>query len=214
MKKVLLTVTSGVLIALVSSNAIAITEHELELGMAAKAGLTERQAHNALAAFELKIKEEILLKHRVTLDNFGRYNPRESHLTAEQLASPGISNTNKKFSWYTIKNPSGSLTQSDLVSSMAAKNGMSISDNNRLIEAYKATLRESGQKNMDAFSAFPKYADPVTGNTWSGHGKAPTWLAAKLAAGASIDQYRTSHLFPDRGSAGTFHYSFTKIKSK
>ncbi len=28
-----------------------------------------------------------------------------------------------------------------------------------------------------------KYRDPATGNTWTGRGKTPNWLTAKLAAG-------------------------------
>jgi DNA-binding protein H-NS len=35
----------------------------------------------------------------------------------------------------------------------------------------------------------PKYRDPATGNTWSGRGLKPTWLAAALAAGKSLDDF-------------------------
>jgi DNA-binding protein H-NS len=39
-------------------------------------------------------------------------------------------------------------------------------------------------------SVAPKYRDGETGQTWSGRGKPPTWLAAKLAAGASKESFR------------------------
>jgi DNA-binding protein H-NS len=35
----------------------------------------------------------------------------------------------------------------------------------------------------------PKFRDSETGQTWSGRGKPPTWLAAKIAAGASKDSF-------------------------
>ena len=35
-----------------------------------------------------------------------------------------------------------------------------------------------------------KYRDPATGQTWSGRGRMASWLAAKVAAGESADDYR------------------------
>ena len=35
----------------------------------------------------------------------------------------------------------------------------------------------------------PKYRHPQTGETWSGRGKAPRWLAAEEAAGATRDSF-------------------------
>ncbi|CAB3886121.1 H-NS family nucleoid-associated regulatory protein [Achromobacter anxifer] len=35
----------------------------------------------------------------------------------------------------------------------------------------------------------PKYRHPQTGETWSGRGKAPRWLAAEEAAGAARDSF-------------------------
>jgi DNA-binding protein H-NS len=34
-----------------------------------------------------------------------------------------------------------------------------------------------------------KYQDPATGNHWSGRGKQPNWLTAKLAAGSPLEQF-------------------------
>ncbi len=36
----------------------------------------------------------------------------------------------------------------------------------------------------------PKYRDNETGQTWTGRGKAPTWLANKMAAGASKELFK------------------------
>jgi DNA-binding protein H-NS len=35
----------------------------------------------------------------------------------------------------------------------------------------------------------PKYQDPASGKTWTGRGKAPTWLAAQLAAGRTKQDF-------------------------
>ena len=35
----------------------------------------------------------------------------------------------------------------------------------------------------------PKYRHPQTGETWSGRGKAPRWLAAEEAAGAARESF-------------------------
>lgn len=36
----------------------------------------------------------------------------------------------------------------------------------------------------------PKYRDPATGNTWSGRGLKPRWLAAHIAAGKSAEEFK------------------------
>ncbi len=36
----------------------------------------------------------------------------------------------------------------------------------------------------------PKYRDAATGATWSGRGLKPKWLAAALAAGRTLDEFR------------------------
>lgn len=36
----------------------------------------------------------------------------------------------------------------------------------------------------------PKYRDNETGQTWTGRGKAPTWLATKIAAGATKESFK------------------------
>ncbi len=36
----------------------------------------------------------------------------------------------------------------------------------------------------------PKYRDSETGQTWTGRGKSPTWLTAKIAAGATKESFK------------------------
>ena len=35
----------------------------------------------------------------------------------------------------------------------------------------------------------PKYQDPLTGNTWTGRGKPPLWLASQLSTGRQKDEF-------------------------
>lgn len=38
-------------------------------------------------------------------------------------------------------------------------------------------------------SIAPKYRDPATGNTWTGRGRPPVWLAEKLSQGATKESF-------------------------
>lgn len=54
-------------------------------------------------------------------------------------------------------------------------------------KAHKTSKKASADKRS---SVAPKYRDPETGETWSGRGKPPTWMAAKLAAGATKESFK------------------------
>ena len=43
-------------------------------------------------------------------------------------------------------------------------------------------------------SVAPKYSDPVTGKTWAGRGRVPSWLAEYLAAGNGKEAYLISNV--------------------
>ena len=43
-------------------------------------------------------------------------------------------------------------------------------------------------------SVAPKYSDPVTGKTWAGRGRVPSWLAEYLAAGKGKEVYLISNV--------------------
>lgn len=51
----------------------------------------------------------------------------------------------------------------------------------------KAAKKSGGDKRS---TVLPKYRDSETGKTWTGRGKPPTWLAEKLAAGATKEQFK------------------------
>ena len=54
-----------------------------------------------------------------------------------------------------------------------------------------ADLREGSRRGaMKTTMVPPKYRDPATGQTWSGRGKAPKWLAAYLKKGRKKESYR------------------------
>lgn len=57
------------------------------------------------------------------------------------------------------------------------------------VQSAKSTksTKKSGDKRA---AVAPKYRDSETGQTWTGRGKAPTWLAAKMAAGASKESFK------------------------
>jgi len=50
--------------------------------------------------------------------------------------------------------------------------------------------RAAPRKGKPLGKVAPKYRDPEGGSTWSGRGLKPRWLAAALAAGRSIDEFK------------------------
>jgi len=53
----------------------------------------------------------------------------------------------------------------------------------------KSTARMKRARIDKGLTVAPKYADPSTGKTWSGRGKAPAWLVAYLSAGHNKQDY-------------------------
>jgi DNA-binding protein H-NS len=56
----------------------------------------------------------------------------------------------------------------------------------------KGTARGRGRpatKSKPKTTVPPKYRDPETGATWTGRGRAPVWLAGKLAAGRTKEEF-------------------------
>jgi len=77
--------------------------------------------------------------------------------------------------------------------------GEVIKDIKRLIAMHQLTaadlgLNRTSKSNPTASdkraAVAPKYRDQATGQTWTGRGKAPTWLAAKMAAGATKESFK------------------------
>ena len=55
--------------------------------------------------------------------------------------------------------------------------------------AKKSATRMKRARIDKGVAIAPKYADPATGKTWSGRGKAPAWLVTYLSAGHSKQDY-------------------------
>jgi hypothetical protein len=193
MKKVLLTVMSGVLIALVSFNACSLTKQNIEVGMAEKTGLTRTQARNALEAFELQVKTELEATRGVAMSD-RTYLPKETRLryqtgpmgngltyeprngqkvcsrggetkgqcqTYRQLTTDELAEVKKAnlrtytHSLTTLKN-GPMVTQNTIEAGMSARNGMSVQENHRLLEAYKKTLEEKGGNTKGFYTKIDK----------------------------------------------------------
>lgn len=55
----------------------------------------------------------------------------------------------------------------------------------------KAAKKVSGKAGMDKRSIVaPKYRDAATGATWTGRGKQPKWLAAAIANGKQLQDFK------------------------
>ena len=52
-----------------------------------------------------------------------------------------------------------------------------------------AQAKKGAKRSTKGKKVAPKYRDPATGETWSGRGKAPKWLAAYLKKGRKKESY-------------------------
>jgi DNA-binding protein H-NS len=75
------------------------------------------------------------------------------------------------------------------VKALMAQHGLSVADlGGAAAKSAKAPKAKKASGDNRAAVA-PKYRDNATGDTWTGRGKSPKWLAAKLAGGASKEQF-------------------------
>jgi len=54
----------------------------------------------------------------------------------------------------------------------------------------KASAKKARRAKDGRAKVAPKYKDPATGAAWTGRGKQPKWLAAHLAGGKSINDFK------------------------
>lgn len=76
---------------------------------------------------------------------------------------------------------------------LALQFGLSSDEIAAKLKGGRGTTRKSPVRGAVASSGTklaPKFRDPVSGNTWSGRGLKPRWLAAALATGKSADDFR------------------------
>lgn len=52
----------------------------------------------------------------------------------------------------------------------------------------RADVTQAVEKEL-IHPASVKYRDPETGNTWSGRGRMPNWLAARIKSGARLEDF-------------------------
>lgn len=59
------------------------------------------------------------------------------------------------------------------------------------MKEYGITLADlkGGTKNKKSGAVAAKYRNPATGDSWSGRGRAPKWLAEEMAKGRSKDAF-------------------------
>lgn len=72
------------------------------------------------------------------------------------------------------------------VKALMAQHGLTVAD---LGGASGKTPKAKKAAGDNRAAVAPKYRDNATGDTWTGRGKSPKWLAAKLAAGATKEQF-------------------------
>ncbi len=60
----------------------------------------------------------------------------------------------------------------------------------RKLAKAKTTAKKSKAPKDKRSVVAPKYRDSATGATWTGRGKQPKWLAAALASGMKIDDFK------------------------
>jgi DNA-binding protein HU-beta len=203
MKKVLLTVTSGVLIALVSSNSWALNQSETEEAIATKTGLTRSQAHNALEAFEHQIKTEMAAKRMVVLSDFGTYKPKELNGTRVGR-NPRTGAALVMDQWSNVKKPER-VSQADFYSRMSQHAGLSAEESKKAVDAYReaiqATLKKGGTVDLRGEESFSV-------------SKRAARIAYDVNTGTMVRRLAAKVVNHDVGGDG--HYSFsasTKLKN-
>ena len=148
MKKALLMVLSGALIALTSFSH-ALTQGEMEDAISRDTGLSKEQSHNALDAYEKQLKKEMSEKRAVKLDNHGTYRPRELAGTRTGRTLSGGQTTYDN--WKLVKNYE-TVEESVFNQRAAERAGMSLEDYTKASNAYKSntakTLRKGGSVYM------------------------------------------------------------------
>ena len=75
------------------------------------------------------------------------------------------------------------------VKQLMAEHGLTLADLGAVGSKVSKANVKSKVAGDNRTAVAPKYRDVATGETWTGRGKTPKWLAAKLAAGATKEQY-------------------------
>ncbi|MFO1294388.1 MAG: H-NS histone family protein [Rubrivivax sp.] len=84
------------------------------------------------------------------------------------------------------------------VRTLMAQYGLSVADIGKAAPAKRsrqagggsAAASGSARKGRSLGKVAPKYRDPTSGAAWSGRGLKPKWLAAALAAGRTLEEFK------------------------
>ncbi|MVW71079.1 MULTISPECIES: H-NS family nucleoid-associated regulatory protein [unclassified Bordetella] len=114
--------------------------------------------------------------------------PRESYATLQAKIEKEISKLQKKAE--ALQNKRRKPVIASIISSMRDYNITPEEIATAFNSASKAP-RQAGRRAVTTSKrpVAPKYRHPKTGETWSGRGKAPRWLAAEEAAGKQRESF-------------------------
>lgn len=148
MKKALLMVLSGALIALTSFSH-ALTQGEMEDAITRDTGLSKEKAHNALDAYEKQLRYEMSEKRAVKLDNYGTYKPRELSGTRTGRTLKGGQTTYDN--WKLVKGYQ-TVEEATFNQRAAERAGLSVEEYTQASDSYKnnvgKTLRKGGSVSI------------------------------------------------------------------
>ncbi len=78
------------------------------------------------------------------------------------------------------------------VKALMKKLGVTMEDMGSATKKRATKGRRAATKGKAKSSVPPKYRDPATGATWTGRGRAPVWMAAKIATGSKKEDFLIS----------------------
>jgi DNA-binding protein HU-beta len=145
MKKALLMAMSGTLIVLISFNAQAAMQPELEEHyLASHTGETKKAVHDKFEAWEKVLKAELAAKHAVTIDGLGTYAPKEKTGTRVVNGFGGL----KTVDQYTLVKNAEKTDTAAFIDKFATASGMSKQQakafNDQFITQIQTTLKKGG----------------------------------------------------------------------
>ncbi len=79
--------------------------------------------------------------------------------------------------------------QREAESVRAAELAAVVDDIRAKMKAYGITAADLSERKAKRKPVKPKYRNPASGETWSGRGRTPRWLAAAEAAGKSREKF-------------------------
>lgn len=113
---------------------------------------------------------------------------KQAEAMRKQAVSAAIKEVKRLVNLYSL-----GLADLGMTAGSSAKKGAAVPKSSKAAKPAKSAIppklaRKSSSDKRAAVA--PKYRDSETGQTWTGRGKAPTWMAAKMAAGATKESFK------------------------